>query len=132
MIGQNNPFNIRYAHINHWIGQIGNTRGFCDFVHVNYGIRAACILVMRSYRKQNICTISEIITKFAPPCENKTTKYVEYVCRVMSAFPFDVPRRDEFPALLCAMSVYEGNPVSVDEIKIVINEFNIKPYKCKK
>lgn len=132
MIGQNNPFNIRYAHINHWIGQIGNTRGFCDFYHVNYGIRAACILVMRSYRKNNILTISEIIHKFAPPSENRTMHYIDFVCAGMSCFPFDIPTRDEFPILLHYMSKYEGNIVSISDIKDVIDEFGIKPYKCKK
>lgn len=132
MIGKNNPFNLRYSKLNTWIGQNGQTRGFCDFQLVDYCIRAVAILVMRSYRKKGVLSIDEIIHRYAPPSENNTWKYVDYVCNAMSAFPWDIPTREEYPALLCAMSVYEGNPVSIDEIKRVLNAFKIVPYKKKK
>lgn len=130
MIGLNNPFNIRVS-TSRWIGSDGSTRGFVNFRSIDYGVRAAAILIMRTYRMKNVCTIAEIVNCFAPPSENNTQKYIDFVCRQMSCFPFDVPRRDEFPSLLCAMSLYEGNPVSCDDIKQVLLDFNIKPYKCK-
>lgn len=131
MIGKNNPFNIRYSLGNKWIGQNGCTRGFADFSLLEYGIRAACILIMVSYRKKNAVTIAEIIERFAPSLENNTQKYISFVCGVLGCFPFDIPKRADFPKLLNAMSIFEGNPVSVKEITRVIDVFNIKPYKCK-
>lgn len=132
MIGKNNPFNLRYSHLNIWIGQTGQTRGFCDFQSIEYCIRAVAILVMRSYRKKNVLTISEIITRYAPPSENKTNDYISFVCKKMYAFPFDIPQRVEYSLLLRAMSIYEGNPVLLHDIMKVINDFKIVPYKKKK
>lgn len=130
MIGKNNPFNIRVSN-SRWIGSDGETRGFVNFCSLEYGVRAAAILVMRTYRMKSVCTISEIINRFAPPSENNTQRYIDFVCGQMSCFPFDIPKRNEFSALLCAMSVYEGNPVSITDINEVLYEFNIKPYKCR-
>lgn len=131
MIGKNNPFNIRYSVGNKWIGQNGCTRGFVDFSSLDYGIRAACILIMVSYRKKDVVTIQEIIDRFAPSVENNTQKYVDFVCSTIGCFPFDIPQRSDYTRLLAAMSIFEGNSVSMQKIDEVINKFNIKLYKCK-
>lgn len=131
MIGLNNPFNIRYASGNHWLMSDGDTRGFVNFKSLEYGVRAACILVMRSYRKNGVLTIAEIIHRFAPPSENDTDKYVDFVCSRLGVLPFDIPTRNDFPYLLSVMSIYEGNPVPSDFIFEVIDRFSISPYKCK-
>lgn len=131
MIGRNNPFNLRYSKNNHWLGLTGQTRGFCDFVNMDFGIRAVAIMIMRTYRMKNVLTISEIIHRFAPPTENNTNKYVDFVCSQLSCFPFDIPSCAEYPSLLSAMSVFEGNPVSIDTINFAIAKFNIVPYKKK-
>ena len=130
MIGKNNPFNLRYSSGNRWIGQIGCTRGFADFSTLEYGIRAACILIMVSYRKKNVVTIQEIIERFAPSMENDTEAYVRFVCNKLGCFPFDIPRKIDFPRLLKAMSQFEGCEVPCSSIVSVIESFNIKPYKC--
>ena len=131
MIGRYNPFNIRYVSGNHWLMSDGQTRGFVNFKSLDYGVRAACILVMRSYRRLGVLTISEIIHRFAPSSENDTDKYVDFVCFRLDCFPFDIPSRNDFPLLLESMSLYEGNPVPKDFISKVIDKFSISPYKCK-
>lgn len=131
MIGRNNPFNLRYSKNNHWLGLTGQTRGFCDFVNVDFCIRAVAIMIMRTYRKNNVITVSEIINRYAPPSENNTQKYVEFVCNRLGCFPFDCPRRYDFPSLLLAISMYEGNPLTLDTINFAITKFNIVPYKMK-
>lgn len=128
MIGRCNPFNIRYNPRSTWLGQTGCTRGFVDFDNMNYGIRAAAVLIMRSYRMKNIVTISEIIHRYAPPFENKTDAYVDFVCSQLSCFPFDIPSCDEFPRLLLAMSKFEGNPLLLSDIEFVLKKFNIVPF----
>ena len=133
MIGKNNPFNIRSS-ANNWIGlaEPRESRGFCNFRLEDYGIRAAAILVMRSYRKANCLTVSEIIHRFAPLKENNTDAYIDFVCSKMGVFPFDVPKTQwQFSLLLNAMSIFEGNPVSVNDIYRVVKDFNIKPL-CRK
>lgn len=131
MVGKNNPFNIRYSLGNKWLGQIGCTRGFADFSSLDYGVRAACILLMVSYRRKNVVTIQEIIDRYAPSVENNTYEYVRFVCSSLGCFPFDIPRKSDWPRLLSAMSIFEGNFVSVQKISEVISNFNIKPFKCK-
>ena len=133
MIGKNNPFNIRFSRNNQWIGQIGQTNGFVDFSDRIYGVRAAALLVLRSYRSKGILTISEIINRYAPTTENNTAKYVEYVCNQLGVFPFDIPKdKDEYYKLLAAMSRYEGNPISYAVIEFVCKHFKITPIKLRK
>lgn len=129
MIGINNPFNIRYNSRNKWLGQSGNTRGFCDFISFEYGVRSACVLIMRSYRMKNVVTIYDIVNRFAPNSENDTAKYIMFLCSRMSCLPFDIPNRQDFPKLLSLISKYEGNPVSSDFIADVIAKYKIVPYK---
>ena len=90
MVGKNNPFNIRYNPRNMWLGLEKDQvyHGFCNFVDIKYGIRAACYLLMVSYRKKGIVTISEIVSRFAPSSENDTEKYIQYVCNCLGCFPF--------------------------------------------
>lgn len=132
MIGKNNPFNIRYSVSNKWVGLDGQKNGFCNFVHLDYGIRAAAVLILRSYRMKDICTIQEIIERWAPYKENSTQAYIDFLCYKMGVFPFDIPKREEFPTLLHFISVYEGNSVSIESIKLVLEEFNITPYVRRK
>lgn len=131
MIGKNNPFNIRHSSGNYWKGQTGYKDGFCVFSRLEYGVRAAAIIVMRSYRARGVLTFSEIINTWAPSSENPTSSYIKFVCGKLSALPFDIPHRSEFPKLLHAMSCFEGDPVSVEFIEAVLEEFDIVPYKCR-
>lgn len=136
MIGKNNPFNIRFSRNNLWIGQIGKTNGFVDFSDIEYGIRAAALLIMRSYRSKGILTISEIINRYAPKSENNTSVYIEFVCSHLGVFPFDIPSDfNQYVDLLHWMSVMEvgrENAVSVLEIKAVCYKYKIKPIKLRK
>lgn len=129
MIGKNNPFNIRVSN-SRWIGSCGSTRGFVDFSSLEYGVRAACILIMRSYRMKDVLTISEIINRYAPKNENDTAVYIAFICSNMGSFPFDIPKCVDFPRLLHFISRFEGNPISISTIQNVINNFKIVPFKC--
>ena len=128
MVGKNNPFNIRYNPRNMWLGLDKNQvyRGFCNFVDIKYGIRAACYLLMVSYRKKGVLTISEIISRFAPSSENDTDRYIQFVCNGLDCFPFYYPKdKYDFAKLLYYMSIYEGNSVSIADILTVINMFHL-------
>lgn len=136
MIGKNNPFNIRFSRSNMWIGQIGQTNGFVDFSNEEYGIRAAALLIMRSYRSKGVLTISEIIHRYAPVSENDTSKYVAFLCYHLGCFPFDIPKDyAEYLRLLHWISYFEvgqDNSVSVSVIDSVCQKYNIKPIKLRK
>lgn len=74
----NNPLNIRYNPANKWVGQVGEYRGFCVFSNVAYGFRAAYKIVC-SYIRQDVRSIEDIISRWAPPCENDTERYINFV-----------------------------------------------------
>lgn len=134
MVGTNNPFNIRYRKQNVWLGQFSSFDGFSCFSEMEFGIRAACMLVMRTYRKYGLLSVGGIITRFAPPSENKTDNYIAFVIGKMCCFPFTVMNTiPDYVSLLRWMSVFEGNPVSEKQILDVINKYKIVPYKgCRK
>lgn len=64
-----------------WKGlrQVQNDSDFCQFTSIEWGIRAA-VLILASYARKHVRTIEEVITRWAPPSENNTTRYVQMVC----------------------------------------------------
>lgn len=74
----NNPLNIRHNPCNNWRGMDGNEKGFVKFTSVAYGIRAAYI-ILTNYIKNGCNTLEDIISRWAPPCENNTERYIDFV-----------------------------------------------------
>ena len=82
MIAKNNIFNIRAGRAQ-WLGMTGTCKGFVEFETREHGIRAWLVL-MRNYRRRYGCrTIRQIVTRFAPPSENNTERYIRYCCQVV-------------------------------------------------
>lgn len=85
-IRNNNPLNIRKG--NSWIGERypQMDREFEEFQTIEYGIRAAFKL-MRNYisgfggRSVKYNTIRKLIRRWAPPTENATQRYIDFVCK---------------------------------------------------
>ena len=61
-----------------------NDRAFVQFKSLEYGWRAAFYLLTRTYyHKYRLYTIRGIISKWAPPTENKTEAYIAQAsCRM--------------------------------------------------
>ena len=96
---------------------------------MQYGIRAACILLMRTYRKKGAKTIRQVVTRFAPPSENNTENYISFVCRQVGMSPDEEIRQADYPQVISAMSYMEvgfADFVSVPSVAQVIIEFSIK------
>lgn len=74
----NNPLNIRFSERNHWKGQMSSYKGFCVFKDREHGYRAAYLL-LQTYIRNGYDTIREIITRWAPPSENNTAAYIDFV-----------------------------------------------------
>lgn len=124
MIGKNNPLNIRYSKKNNWKGQIGQTRGFCNFSDIEYGIRACLYLLKNSYKKRGLLTYGELIKAYAPPTENNTQRYISYVCDKLDAYCWDVPyTRFEWVEMVYYMSIFEGNEVGIEDIYKCYNKY---------
>lgn len=83
----NNPGNIRY---NPAIpGIIGKTeKGFSVFASEPDGLKAILYLLNLYYTKYGLTTIRGIINRYAPPTENKTSVYAQFVAK-QSGFGLD-------------------------------------------
>ncbi len=81
-IRNNNPGNIRYTGTQ-WVGlSIPPSDGeFCVFTEPKWGIRALARVLKVYQSKYGINTVSAIIRRWAPSCENDTEAYIHSVCQ---------------------------------------------------
>ena len=93
-IRNNNPLNIRKGAAWQGLAPVQNDSSFCVFKSMEYGLRAAHKL-LKNYitgyngRFKPVDTISTIVAKWAPPSENATQKYIEYVANETGLSPFE-------------------------------------------
>ena len=126
MIAKNNIFNIRAGRAQ-WLGMTGTRKGFVEFDTQEHGIRAWLVL-MRSYRRRYGCrTIRQIVTRFAPPTENQTERYIRYCCQVvMLGDNADICQDIMFAMLGVAMARMEtGTALDVGTISEIMKKYNI-------
>ena len=120
-IRNNNPLNIRIG--NTWLGERPNPtdQEFEEFVTMEYGLRAAFIILRRYIRRYKKNTISSIVSTWAPASENDTLKYIDHVAaltKIDPTTPIDYSDRETMCHLVAAMAQVEcGEPI--DEAKII-------------
>lgn len=120
-IRNNNPLNIRIG--NTWLGERPNPTDpdFEEFVTMEYGLRAAFLILKRYIRRYKKNTISSIVSTWAPSSENNTLKYIDRVAQMTKLSPgepIDYYDRDTMCKLVAAMAQVEcGQPI--DEAKII-------------
>lgn len=142
---RNNPMNLRYSERNHWVGQTGQSNGFCCFESVDYGFRAAFI-TLKNYGKNGYNTIRKIVTRWAPPLENPTQTYIRYVAlrmanlgycdsgnwRDMADTRLDMKNPEILIDLIMYMTKFEsGNHVQAKEIRHLLRPFGLINYDDK-
>ena len=126
-IRNNNPLNIRYAERNKWKGQtprppLGGDAAFCQFESMEWGIRAAFILIHNYIHIYRLKTIRAIVARWAPAEDgNNPESYAHRVAREIGGTPDTRPDfRDMFlmVAIVRAMIKVECG-VRVDDETIV-------------
>ena len=135
-VGQNNPYNIRDYDQN-WDGQSGATRGFVDFVDEASGVRAADKLLENYQSLHGITTVREAIARFAPPNENVTEEYIQFVANKTGFTPdqpIDLSDSKTRDSLLGAIGTLESNYAydenilaETDRARPEINNVNMNP-----
>ena len=125
MIAKNNIFNIRAGQ--NWQGKTGVRKGFVEFVNREYAIRAWLVL-MRTYRRRGLTTLRQIVTTFAPPKENDTEAYIDFVCRqTMYNANYEIKADSTYILLGIAMAAMEtSTKLRYHEIYNVMQAFKIK------
>ncbi|MBR7030336.1 MAG: hypothetical protein IKI06_03755 [Prevotella sp.] len=121
-IRNHNPLNIRRTAKDVWKGlaDMQTDRAFCQFKSLEYGWRAAFHLLTRTYyHKYRLYTIRGIISKWAPPSENKTEAYIANVSALTGilpdeplGIPSDQPSR--WMMVATAMAIQENGTESLD------------------
>ena len=105
-----NPLNIRRVAGTNWKGQSAEQtdKEFVVFEELAWGIRAAfCIL--RTYRdKYKLVCIEDIITRWAPPTENDTRRYICDCCKLTGFGGKERLIENNWPRLVGAMARLES------------------------
>lgn len=132
---RNNPLNIRYVITNQWLGQTGESNGFCVFSEEKFGWRAAFVL-LKNYHKKGFRSVSQIVHRFAPASENPTSSYVNFVCAKLQRLGYesqgvefkdaalDLDNDMVVVDLLVVMSMFEsGKKCQSDHVRNQLKEF---------
>lgn len=126
---KNNPLNIRYSGFSRWQGLEGERKGFCEFSTLSYGIRAAAIILMRSYRNNGVDKLRSIVRRWAPASENPTENYLKFVRSKSKVMPDEALRQPaQYALIIWAMAWFEQGvkpAFSPAEVLKVINQFKI-------
>ena len=113
-----NPLNIRRVAGTEWKGQCAEQtdKAFVQFEFIEWGIRAVFCL-LRTYRdKYNAICIRDIISRWAPPTENDTERYIQNVCLWTGFGGLQRLTEKDWPKLVRAMARQECGAVLSEEI----------------
>ena len=111
----NNPLNIRRDGTA-WSGlaQTQTDRSFCQFRTMAYGFRAAFVTLHTYIFKHGLGTVGQIISRWAPPCENNTRAYIRTVCEMSHMGENDLiswSNKEQMLALVQAMAYVENGVI---------------------
>lgn len=83
----NNPGNIRQSAVV-YEGEIrpSQDKSFKQFKSVAYGYRAMFV-ILDSYKRRGYRTLRDMLNRYAPPVENYTDKYIDFVCKKAGVLP---------------------------------------------
>lgn len=124
-IRNNNPLNIRKG--SNWKGErpVQTDKAFEEFQTMQYGIRAGFV-ILRKYITgyngitQKFNTIEKIVRRWAPPTENATQRYIDFVAKDMGISPsatISFPNKSLMVDLVYAMIFVEcGQRIEKDII----------------
>lgn len=79
----NNPGNIRHGSKWQGLSAQQTDKDFCQFVSPEYGIRAIFVLMRTYEKKHKLCSVREIINRYAPPKENNTEGYIQRAAKTL-------------------------------------------------
>ena len=123
-IRNNNPLNIRRVAGTKWKGQEppsnsplkGEDREFVRFSSMEWGIRAAFVLFRTYAIKYKANCIQDIITRWAPPSENDTEKYIKNVCLWSGLGGLQRLTEEDWPKLVLAMARQECGALLSEDV----------------
>ena len=115
-----NPLNIRRVAGTTWKGQRAEQtdHAFVQFRTIEFGLRAAFVLLHTYSTKYHANCIRDIISRWAPPSENDTERHIRNVCLWTGFGGNERLTETQWPALVKAMARQEcGVTLSEDQIQ---------------
>lgn len=91
---------------------------FCQFISMEYGYRAAFRTLLTYTKQYKLHTIREWISRWAPPKENDTAKYIRVVCsraKLDADTPINIYDKEKMVAVVSAMAFMENGIDAVRE-----------------
>ncbi len=116
-----NPGNIKQSP-DLFIGEIkpSSDPRFKEFASNAFGYRAM-FKILDTYRKKGYKTITEIITRYAPPTSNDTLSYINHVSKLTGIDPCEILDygKETMKKIVAAMTLHEngvaGNPDDIEK-----------------
>lgn len=104
-----NPLNIRRVAGTTWKGQRAEQtdHGFVQFRTIEWGLRAAFVLLRTYSTKYRANCVRDIVTRWAPPTENDTERYIRNVCLWTGFGGLQRLTESDWPTLVRAMARQE-------------------------
>ncbi len=112
-----NPGNIRRSRVR-YRGEVrpSGDADFKQFESMEWGYRAMFVLLDTYRRRYGLDTVRGMISRYAPPSENDTARYVRTVCEMAGIGPdesIDTRERAVMVPLVAAMSYVENGVAAV-------------------
>ena len=112
-----NPGNIRRAPVR-YKGEVRPSRDpdFKEFESLAWGYRAIFVLLDTYRVRYGLRTVTQMISRWAPPTENRTQAYIDAVCRMTGLSPdepLDTRDRATMVPLAAAISRVENGTAAV-------------------
>lgn len=89
-IRNHNPGNLRHGEKWQGLRQHQTDSDFCQFVAPIWGIRALFKVLLTYQKHYQAKTVRQIVSRFAPPHENDTERYVNFVSRQLGGEADDI------------------------------------------
>ena len=116
-----NPGNIRRSKTR-YVGERHPSRDseYKEFESMAYGYRAMFVLLDTYSRRYGLCTIRQMLNRYAPPVENFTEGYIRFVCEKTGIAPDEMVNsraaRDMVPIVAAMSQIENGTPAVMEDL----------------
>lgn len=120
-IKNRNPGNIRQSKIRYDGERLPSRDSeFKEFESMAYGYRAMFVLLDTYSRRYGLCTIRQMLNRYAPPSENFTEGYIRFVSEMTGIAPDELlnsrAARDMVPVVAAMSQIENGVPAVMDDV----------------
>lgn len=93
---------------------------FKEFKSMAYGYRAMFVLLDTYSRRYGLCTIRQMLNRYAPPVENFTEGYIRFVSEKTGIAPDEIintrAARDMVPVVAAMSQIENGKPAVMADV----------------